>query len=92
MIDVSFSKEDIQAAIREAFAPVVRQEYLKGKPLLTTEEAAEYYGIGKGTLEKRRTNGLPPTYRKIGGGVFYTHEDLKNCIERGLVKTKGGEI
>ena len=38
---------------------------------LRTPEAARYLGLSGRTLEKHRTYGTGPTYRKIGGRVVY---------------------
>lgn len=40
--------------------------------MLRTQEAARFLGISLRTLEKHRTYGTGPTYRKIGGRVLYT--------------------
>jgi len=52
---------------------------LAGLPprLLRTPEAARFLGISIRTLEKHRTYGTGPTYRKIGGRVVYAVEDLQ---------------
>lgn len=81
-------REALREVMQETFAPVARIKQLKEKPLLNTAEAAELYGIGKGTLEKRRMRGLPPAHHKVGGVVFYTHEGIKDCINKGLVKVR----
>ncbi len=44
---------------------------------LRTPEAARYLGLSGRTLEKHRTYGTGPTYRKIGGRVVYAVDDLK---------------
>lgn len=44
---------------------------------LRTPEAARFLGISLRTLEKHRTYGTGPTYRKIGGRVVYAVEDLQ---------------
>ena len=36
---------------------------------LRTEEAARFLGLSERTLEKHRTYGTGPTYRKLGGRV-----------------------
>ena len=58
---------------------------LAGLPprLLRTQEAARFLGISIRTLEKHRTYGTGPTYRKIGGRVVYAIEDLKAWADRG---------
>jgi predicted DNA-binding transcriptional regulator AlpA len=45
--------------------------------LLRTQEAARFLGISIRTLEKHRTYGTGPTYRKVGGRVLYTVRDLE---------------
>ena len=50
---------------------------------LRTPEAARYLGLSGRTLEKHRTYGTGPTYRKIGGRVVYAVDDLKAWADRG---------
>ncbi|MDA9408749.1 MULTISPECIES: helix-turn-helix transcriptional regulator [unclassified Bradyrhizobium] len=50
---------------------------------LRTPEAARYLGLSGRTLEKHRTYGTGPTYRKIGGRVVYAADDLKAWADRG---------
>lgn len=52
---------------------------LAGLPprLLRTQEAARFLGISIRTLEKHRTYGTGPTYRKVGGRVLYAVGDLE---------------
>lgn len=50
---------------------------------LTTPEAAHQLGLSGRTLEKHRTYGTGPTYRKIGGRVVYAVADLQAWAERG---------
>lgn len=50
---------------------------------LRTPEAARFLGLSGRTLEKHRTYGTGPTYRKIGGRVVYVLEDLQSWAERG---------
>lgn len=45
--------------------------------MLRTQEAARFLGISIRTLEKHRTYGTGPTYRKVGGRVLYTVRDLE---------------
>jgi predicted DNA-binding transcriptional regulator AlpA len=58
---------------------------LAGLPprFLRTPEAARFLGLSGRTLEKHRTYGTGPTYRKIGGRVIYALEDLKSWADRG---------
>ena len=51
---------------------------------LRTPEAARFLGLSGRTLEKHRCYGTGPVYRKIGGRVVYTVEDLVAWSERGL--------
>src|SRR5947199_6913787 len=50
---------------------------------LRTPEAARFLGLSGRTLEKHRTYGTGPTYRKIGGRVVYALDDLKAWADRG---------
>jgi len=51
--------------------------------LLRTNEAADWLGLSGRTLEKHRTFGTGPAYRKIGGRVVYAMEDLQAWADRG---------
>lgn len=50
---------------------------------LRTQEAGRFLGLSGRTLEKHRTYGTGPTYRKIGGLVVYTVIDLQAWADRG---------
>lgn len=50
---------------------------------LRTPEAARFLGLSGRTLEKHRTYGTGPTYRKIGGRVVYALADLQTWADRG---------
>ncbi len=50
---------------------------------LRTPEAARFLGLSGRTLEKHRTYGTGPTYRKIGGRVVYALADLQAWADRG---------
>jgi predicted DNA-binding transcriptional regulator AlpA len=54
-------------------------DQLAGFPprFLRTPEAARFLSLSGRTLEKHRTYGTGPKYRKIGGRVVYALEDLK---------------
>ena len=52
---------------------------------LRTKEAAEFLGLSARTLEKHRTYGTGPAYRKLGGRVVYAIDDLKAWADRGAV-------
>ncbi len=55
--------------------------------LLRTPEAARFLGISNRTLEKHRTYGTGPVYRKIGGRVVYAVEDLQSWSAIGARKS-----
>lgn len=52
---------------------------------LRTQEAARFLGLSERTLEKHRTYGTGPTYRKLGGRVVYGLDDLQSWADRGTV-------
>ena len=53
--------------------------------MLRTQEAARFLGISLRTLEKHRTYGTGPAYRKLGGRVVYSVDDLETWADRGAV-------
>ena len=52
---------------------------------LRTKEAAEFLSLSARTLEKHRTYGTGPAYRKLGGRVVYSVDDLETWADRGAV-------
>jgi len=52
---------------------------------LRTKDAAEFLSLSARTLEKHRTYGTGPAYRKLGGRVVYAVDDLETWAERGAV-------
>jgi len=52
---------------------------------LRTKEAAEFLSLSARTLEKHRTYGTGPAYRKLGGRVVYAIDDLESWADRGAV-------
>lgn len=50
---------------------------------LRTPEAARLLGLSGRTLEKHRTYGTGPKYRKIGGRVIYALDDLRAWADLG---------
>lgn len=50
---------------------------------LRTKEAAEFLSLSARTLEKHRTYGTGPNYRKLRGRVVYAIDDLQAWTERG---------
>lgn len=58
-------------------------DIIKDTRYLRTKEAAHYVGLSARTLEKHRTYGTGPAYKKIGGRVVYTLEELRAWADRG---------
>lgn len=52
---------------------------------LRTKEAAVFLSLSPRTLEKHRTYGTGPAYKKLGGRVVYAVDDLQSWVERGAV-------
>jgi hypothetical protein len=50
---------------------------------LRTAEAARYLSLSPRTLEKHRTYGTGPAYRKVGGRVIYALDDLRAWADLG---------
>lgn len=48
-----------------------------------TQQAAAFLGLSHRTLEKHRTYGTGPAYRKLGGRVVYAIDDLQAWADRG---------
>lgn len=63
---------------------------------LRTPEAARFLGLSGRTLEKHRTYGTGPAYKKIGGRVVYALADLQAWAEQGAKRstsdTSGGTL
>lgn len=51
---------------------------------LVTKEAARFLVLSAPTLEKHRSYGTGPVYRKIGGRVVYAIADLLAWADKGL--------
>ena len=56
---------------------------------LRTPEAGHFLGLSGRTLEKHRTYGTGPTYRKIGGRVIYAIRDLEAWADLGMQFSTG---
>lgn len=59
----------------------------KGCPFLNTDQAAFYVGLSRRTLEKMRTHGGGPRFRKHGRYVRYHIVDLDGWSERETKRT-----
>ena len=55
------------------------------RDFLRTPDAARYLGLSGRTLEKHRTYGTGPAYRKLGGVVVYAVDALQAWAARGAV-------
>lgn len=55
---------------------------------MTTEQAAEFLGVSKGTLDQWRSQGREgsPPYMKIGGRVFYRQSTLEKWLDKNTVE------
>lgn len=51
------------------------------KQLLNEHTASEMTGLKVSTLRKRRWQGLPPRFLKVGSKVFYEYDDLQNFLK-----------
>ena len=51
------------------------------KTLLNESQASEAIGFKVATLRKRRWQGLPPRFLKVGSKIFYDQNDLNNFLE-----------
>jgi predicted DNA-binding transcriptional regulator AlpA len=65
------------AAMQQDTLPNLPPRYLR------TPEAARFLGLSGRTLEKHRSFGSGPAYRKIGGRVVYRLVDLQDWAESG---------
>ncbi|WP_376690094.1 helix-turn-helix transcriptional regulator [Wenzhouxiangella sp. EGI_FJ10409] len=65
---------------------------MPNKSFLTTEEAAEYVGLQKSTLEAWRCRGGGPRFVKMGRAVRYRLVDLDAWIESRLRENTIGEV
>ncbi len=52
-------------------------------PFFTTREAAEYLRLRPSTLERWRSVGGGPGFRKLGGRVVYARQELDDFAEAG---------
>lgn len=57
---------------------------MSNKSFLTTDEAADYVGLQKSTLEAWRCRGGGPRFVKMGRAVRYRQADLDAWIETRL--------
>ena len=72
-----------QGPFANLFEDCPMPDIVKDTRYLRTKEAAHYVGLSARTLEKHRTYGTGPAYRKVGGRVLYSIEDLRAWADRG---------
>ena len=53
--------------------------------------AAEYAGVSRYTLRKRRRLGLPPRYIRCGSRIIYRKPDVDEWLNAGVVEPIEGE-
>jgi predicted DNA-binding transcriptional regulator AlpA len=82
---VAFDSPPLLSGRRQDHGGSIMPDPLAGLPprFLRTPEAARFLGLSGRTLEKHRTYGTGPKYRKIGGRVVYALEDLKAWADLG---------
>lgn len=75
--DLNQFKTELFAEISQLLAatPQNKQKWLKSKEVL------ELLTISPGTLQNLRINGTL-TFTKIGGTIYYDHEDINKLLER----------
>lgn len=61
----------------------------KGSPFLNTAQAAFYVGLSRRTLEKMRTHGGGPRFRRHGRYIRYHIDDL-DLWSRGETESRSG--
>lgn len=61
-------------------------EFLRKKPLLSSADVANLYGIPTATLATWRSRGMGPDYTKAEGSVFYTHQQIERWIAKNEVR------
>ena len=58
--------------------------YVPPPRYLCTKEAARFLSLSARTLEKHRTYGTGPLYRKIGGRIVHAIADVQTWVDSGL--------
>jgi predicted DNA-binding transcriptional regulator AlpA len=82
---VAFDQPPLTGSASQDHGGSIMPDPLAGLPprFLRTPEAARFLGLSGRTLEKHRTYGTGPIYRKIGGRVVYALDDLKAWADLG---------
>ena len=77
--------EDLQKfrlQLLEDLRELLQQPKHSQKQWLKSSEVRKLLGISHGTLQNLRINGTLP-YRKLGGIMFYKHDDIVRILESG---------
>ena len=90
MTNELLTREDLQQfrmQLLSELKEVLQQSKQSTKQWLKSSEVRKMLGISHGTLQNLRiTRSLP--YTKLGGIMFYKHEDIENLLDAGLVSKK----
>lgn len=90
MTNELLTREDLQQfrmQLLSELKEVLQQSKQSTKQWLKSSEVRRMLGISHGTLQNLRiTRSLP--YTKLGGIMFYRHEDIEKILEAGLVSKK----
>lgn len=87
---LNLSQDEINRIIEGVYTKIVKEKNYnpssenyqkKISPLLDVNEALEYLKIKRTTLDKLKKTG-ELNYRQIGGGIFFTYDDLDDYIKR----------
>jgi hypothetical protein len=83
--DEIVTKEDLnslqQAIILAMKQLLAKDEMLGNKKWLRSQEVRKLLGISPGTLQNFRIKGILK-YRKVGGILFYSQDDLMRLMEK----------
>jgi hypothetical protein len=83
--------QELRSALAElptVFNAAAELEVLRRKEYLTSDEVEKLYGIPAATLKTKRTRGGGPSFLQHARGtsVTYTHEDIRQYMERGRIR------
>jgi hypothetical protein len=90
MTNELLTREDLQhfrTQLLNELKEVLQQSRQTTKLWLKSSEVRKMLGISHGTLQNLRINRSLP-YTKLGGIMFYKHEDIEKILEAGLISKK----
>ena len=82
--DLEIFRNELIAEIKSVLKPSTGQSV---KQWLRTSEVRKILGVSPGTLQNLRVN-RSLSYTKIGGIVFYKHEDILKLLEENCITRK----